>query len=64
MLIAWRLVGFIFDPADVKDHASYEQPHQLAEGVQHVLVNGVIALRNAKPTGALPGRAVRGPGYK
>lgn len=54
----------IFDAAAVQDHATYEAPHQLAEGVQHVLVNGVLALRNSEPTGALPGRAVRGPGYQ
>lgn len=53
----------IFDPATFKDHATFEQPHQLATGVSHVLVNGQIALRDGKPTGAKSGRFVRGRGW-
>jgi len=53
-----------FDPATVQDRASYDKPHQLAVGVQHMLVNGVPVLMRGKHTGALPGRVVRGPGWR
>jgi dihydroorotase/N-acyl-D-amino-acid deacylase len=54
----------IFDPETIIDRATYEQPHQLSEGVRHVLVNGVAVLTDGKVTGEKPGRAVRGPGYR
>ena len=53
----------VFDPATIADRATYEQPHQLATGVREVLVNGVSVWRNGAATGALPGRALRGPGW-
>lgn len=53
-----------FDPATVADHATYVRPHALATGMRHVAVNGTLALRDGVPTGALPGRFVRGPGYR
>jgi N-acyl-D-amino-acid deacylase len=53
----------VFDPATITDHATFEQPHQYATGVVHVLVNGVPVLRDGEHTGALPGRVVRVPGY-
>jgi dihydroorotase/N-acyl-D-amino-acid deacylase len=53
----------IFDPATVADRATFEEPHQLSTGMEHVLVNGVPVVRNAIHTGATPGRVVRGPGY-
>jgi N-acyl-D-amino-acid deacylase len=52
----------VFDPATVADRASFEKPHQYAVGVRHVLVNGVPVLRDGEHTGALPGRALHGPG--
>jgi N-acyl-D-amino-acid deacylase len=52
----------VFDPATVADRATYESPHQYAVGVRDVLVNGVPVLRGGEHTGALPGRALRGPG--
>jgi N-acyl-D-amino-acid deacylase len=52
----------VFDPAAVADRATYESPHQYAVGVRDVLVNGVPVLRGGEHTGALPGRALRGPG--
>lgn len=53
----------IFDPTTIGDNATFAQPHQLADGMRHVLVNGVPVLREGEHTGALPGRFVRGPGY-
>ena len=49
----------IFDPATIIDRATYEQPHQLSEGVRHVFVNGVAVVSDGVHTGATPGRAVR-----
>jgi len=49
----------VFDPDTVIDHATYADPHRLATGVRHVLVNGQPALRDGVPTGKLPGRALR-----
>jgi N-acyl-D-amino-acid deacylase len=54
----------IFDPATVGDTATFDKPQQFATGMRHVLVNGVPILRNGQPTGATPGRVVRGPGWK
>ncbi len=53
----------VFDPATIADHATFEKPHQLATGVEQVFVNGVAVLRDGQPTGATPGRVVRGPGW-
>ncbi|HUG44473.1 MAG TPA: D-aminoacylase [Acidobacteriota bacterium] len=53
----------VFDPANIQDHASYENPHQFATGVRHVFVNGVRVLSDGEHTGATPGRVVRGPGW-
>ncbi len=53
----------VFDPAEVRDRATFEQPHQLAEGMVHVFVNGGHVLKNGEHTGAKPGRFVKGPGY-
>jgi N-acyl-D-amino-acid deacylase len=51
----------VFDPDRVRDHATYDEPHQYAAGVLHVAVNGELVLRDGDHTGALPGRVVRGP---
>ena len=53
----------VFDPAKVQDHATFEQPKQLATGVDDVFINGVQVLRGGRHTGAKPGRFVRGPGW-
>ena len=53
----------IFDPLKVQDHATFDKPHQYATGVTDVLVNGVPVLQQGEPTGAMPGRFVKGPGY-
>lgn len=54
----------VFDPGNVRDHATYEKPQQYATGVADVFVNGVLVLKNGEHTGATPGRFVKGPGYK
>jgi N-acyl-D-amino-acid deacylase len=54
----------VFDPATIKDNATYEKPHQLASGVDDVFVNGAQVLNNGNHTGAKPGRVVYGPGYR
>ena len=54
----------IFDPAKVKDNATFEKPHQYAEGMIDVFVNGVQVLKDSEHTGAKPGRFVKGPGWK
>jgi len=53
----------VFDPARIRDHATYDEPHRYATGVQHVFVNGKQVLEDGEHTGALPGRVVRGPGW-
>lgn len=53
----------IFDPGEIQDHATFEEPHAYATGMVHVFVNGEQVLRNGEHTGATPGRVVRGPGW-
>jgi N-acyl-D-amino-acid deacylase len=53
----------IFDPRTIRDHSTFDKPHQYSTGVRDVFVNGVQVLRNGEHTGALPGRVVRGPGW-
>jgi N-acyl-D-amino-acid deacylase len=54
----------VFDPETIADRATFENPHQLSVGMQHVLVNGVFVLRDGVHTNAMPGRALRGPGWR
>jgi dihydroorotase/N-acyl-D-amino-acid deacylase len=53
----------IFDPATVRDRATFDNPNQLSEGMDYVLVNGVPVIDQGKMTDALPGKVLRGPGY-
>ena len=53
----------IFDPATVRDRATFDSPNQLSEGMEYVLVNGVTVIDQGKMTGALPGKVLRGAGY-
>jgi N-acyl-D-amino-acid deacylase len=52
----------LFDPATIRDNATFEQPHQYASGMRHVFVNGVQVLKDGEHTGAKPGRVVLGAG--
>jgi len=54
----------VFDPATIADMATFEEPKQYAKGMHHVFVNGVPVLRNGEHTGEMPGRVIRGGGYK
>jgi N-acyl-D-amino-acid deacylase len=49
----------VFDPATVSDHSTWERPRDLPTGVDAVLVNGRVVIRDGRPTGELPGRVVR-----
>jgi N-acyl-D-amino-acid deacylase len=53
----------IFDPETVTDKATFDNPNQLSEGMQYVLVNGVPVIDGGKMTGKRPGKVLRGPGY-
>jgi len=52
----------VFDPQRVRDKATYDQPHQYAEGFAYVIVNGQIVFENGAMTAARPGRVLYGPG--
>jgi N-acyl-D-amino-acid deacylase len=54
----------IFDPEKVIDKATFENPHQYSEGIEVVFVNGQAVWDGAKFTGNLPGKVLRGPGYR
>ena len=54
----------IFDPSTIRDLATFEQPNQLSQGMEYVLVNGVPVIAGGKMTGALPGKVLRGAGYQ
>jgi N-acyl-D-amino-acid deacylase len=54
----------VFDPAMVRDLATFDNPNQLSVGMEYVLVNGVPVIDQGKMTGALPGKVLRGPAYQ
>ena len=54
----------VFDPEKVTDKATFEEPNQLSVGMDYVLVNGMAVISDGKATDALPGKVLRGPGYK
>jgi N-acyl-D-amino-acid deacylase len=51
----------IFNPDTIRDLATFERPHQYAEGVDYVIVNGQVAFEGGKMTAARPGRVLLGP---
>ncbi len=54
----------IFDPATIRDVATFEDPLHYSVGVRYVLVNGRAVVADGKITEERSGRALRGPGYK
>ena len=54
----------IFDPKTVQDLATYAESSQVSKGVRYVFVNGQLEFEDGKLTGAISGRALRGPGWK
>jgi dihydroorotase/N-acyl-D-amino-acid deacylase len=54
----------VFDPASVRDRATFEQPHQYSEGVSLVVINGEVVFENGAVTAARPGRILHGPGKR
>jgi N-acyl-D-amino-acid deacylase len=54
----------VFDPAKIKDVATFAEPNQLSQGMEYVLVNGVPVIEGGRMTGKLPGKVLRGPGYQ
>jgi dihydroorotase/N-acyl-D-amino-acid deacylase len=51
----------VFDPATIRDRATFAEPHAYAEGVSFVLVNGVVVVDEGRVSGVRPGRVLRGP---
>ncbi|HET6579202.1 MAG TPA: D-aminoacylase, partial [Gemmatimonadales bacterium] len=54
----------VFDPDSVRDRATFARPNQLSVGMRWVLVNGIPVIADGQATGALPGRVLRGAGYR
>jgi len=54
----------VFDPAAIRDVATFEDPNHYSVGVRYVFVNGQAVVEEGKITAVRPGRALRGPGYK
>jgi N-acyl-D-amino-acid deacylase len=46
----------VFDLATIRDKATFFEPHQHSEGIEHVFINGVAVVDNGKLTHATPGR--------
>jgi N-acyl-D-amino-acid deacylase len=54
----------VFDHLKLTDNATFDKPSAVSEGMQHVVVNGQLVLKDGKFTAARPGRVLRGPGYR
>jgi N-acyl-D-amino-acid deacylase len=54
----------VFDPNEIRDVATFEQPNQLSVGMRYVLVNGVPVIAEGKMTQALPGKVLRNHGAR
>jgi dihydroorotase/N-acyl-D-amino-acid deacylase len=54
----------VFAPDQVREVATFENPNQLSQGMRYVLVNGVPVIDAGKATDALPGKVLRGPGFR
>jgi len=54
----------IFDYDKIQDRSTYEKPDLSPDGIDYVLVNGVVVIDHGKHTGARPGRVLYGPGFR
>ena len=54
----------VFDEHEIADRATYAEPNQLSVGMRYVFVNGVPVIADGRETLLLPGRVLRGPGYR
>jgi dihydroorotase/N-acyl-D-amino-acid deacylase len=54
----------VFDAARVRDTATLDKPHQYAEGIPIVIVNGQVVFENGAMTTARPGKVLYGPGAR
>jgi len=54
----------IFNADEIQDHATFNEPQQFSTGMVHVFVNGTQVLKDGEHTGELPGKVVKGPGWK
>jgi len=48
----------VFDLATIRDKATFFEPHQHSEGIDHVFINGIAVVDAGKLTGATPGRVL------
>jgi len=53
----------IFDPANIIDEATFENPTRLSRGIDYVFVNGLLEYDHGALTGATAGRVLHGPGW-
>lgn len=53
----------IFDPATIRDTATYQSPSQVSEGIKYVLVNGKLEYQDGRLTGVKAGKPLRGPAW-
>ena len=49
----------VFDPQEIAESATYDDPHQYAQGISTVVVNGTVVIDSGDHTGALPGKVLR-----
>ncbi|HYR86823.1 MAG TPA: D-aminoacylase, partial [Terriglobia bacterium] len=54
----------VFDPATIRDVATFDDPNRYSIGIKHVFVNGKPVVANGAITDQKPGRPLRGPGYR
>jgi len=59
----WAADIVVFDEKEVRDNATFENPHQLSSGFKYILVNGQLVLKNGQHTGIKSGAALYGPAY-
>ena len=58
----WHADLVVFDPARIRDTATFDRPRQYPEGVEAVVVNGVVTVRHGVLTGKRAGQPLLGPG--